>query len=721
MIRIKCDTTDTLELGQITEFQGGLKVRDNTDYEKIENSIKKHGFSFPFFIWKKGKTNYCLDGHGRIGALQRMVARGETLPPLPVVYIKCKDEAEAKEILLKLNSTYGHMTAESVKEFLGDLQIDLSELALPEGVMELNFEEALKDTVNDDDAPEVDYGEPDSKPGEIYQLGDHLLMCGDSTSDEDMAKLMNGQKADLIVTDPPYNVDYKGGNGLKIQNDNMSEELFLDFLTKAFRTMLGVLKNGGVFYIWHADSKSNSFREAIKNVGGVIRQCLIWVKNNFVIGRQDYQWRHEPCQPAGTKVLTTEGERNIEELKDGDHVISFDTCAGAVKGYKNGGYEIKTASRDYKGFMYKIYVWNKTTQATDNHQFTVRFNPMTGKKYCTYLMKRGKWWRVGITRTYDARGFGLKHRYDHEKAEEAWLIDTFETMADAQMGEQLLSCKYGIPYTHWETERGIKNKTYNTRSKKQIQWLYDSIDLPKLQKDAERLLNDYGRSIKYPLVNKDNKRQKYSRRVTARIEACNLIPGLMEVPIPKTPAEAPNFEWVQINEVTHTNFDGKVYSLAVEKLEHYIADGIITHNCLYGWKEGAGHYWEGSRDLSTIFDDTRADWKKMNKDELIAELKKFDNELKTTIIYEDKPSKSEEHPTMKPVRLFERLIKNSSKAEDIVLDPFGGSGTTIISSAKTGRIARVMELDPHYADVIRRRWTTWAKENGLEVGSGGLE
>ena len=118
MIKIKCEANDTLELEQITEFQGGLKVRDNTDYEKIEKSIRKHGFSFPFFIWKKGKINYCLDGHGRIGALQRMVAGGESLPPLPVVYIKCKDEAEAKEILLKLNSTYGHMTAESVKEFL---------------------------------------------------------------------------------------------------------------------------------------------------------------------------------------------------------------------------------------------------------------------------------------------------------------------------------------------------------------------------------------------------------------------------------------------------------------------------------------------------------------------------------------------------------------------------------------------------------------------------
>jgi len=143
--------------------------------------------------------------------------------------------------------------------------------------------------------------------------------------------------------------------------------------------------------------------------------------------------------------------------------------------------------------------------------------------------------------------------------------------------------------------------------------------------------------------------------------------------------------------------------------------------CLYGWKAGAGHYWEGRRDISTVFDETRGDWPKMSKEQLLAELKRYDQEVKTTIIYEDKPKKSDEHPTMKPVRLFERLMLNSSKAEDIVLDPFGGSGTTIITAAKTGRYARVCELDPHYCDVIRRRWTTWAKENGVEPGPGALE
>ena len=147
MIKIKCDTKDVLDFSQLTEFQGNLKIREDTDYEKIERSIKKHGFSFPFFIWKKGKINYVIDGHGRMGALQRLVAEGENIPPLPVVYVKCKDENEAKEILLKLNSQYGRMTAESVKEFLGDLQIDFEDLALPDGFLELSTDDAMKDKI----------------------------------------------------------------------------------------------------------------------------------------------------------------------------------------------------------------------------------------------------------------------------------------------------------------------------------------------------------------------------------------------------------------------------------------------------------------------------------------------------------------------------------------------------------------------------------------------
>lgn len=296
MIEIKCSTKDTLNLSEITDFQGNLKERDNTDYEKIERSIKKHGFSFPFFIWKHDGMNHCLDGHGRLGAIKRLVAQGEKIPPLPVVYVDCKDEADAKELLLKLNSHYGQMTAQSVADFLGDLKIDFADLALPEGILDLSSTLLPEETINDDETPEVELEEePDSKPGMVYELGEHRLMCGDSTSAEDMARLMGDSKADLIITDPPYNVDYKGGNGLKIQNDNMEDNAFLNFLTDAFGVMFGALKAGGAFYIWHSDSEGYNFRQAVKNCKGLVRQCLIWVKNSLVLGRQDYQWRHESC------------------------------------------------------------------------------------------------------------------------------------------------------------------------------------------------------------------------------------------------------------------------------------------------------------------------------------------------------------------------------------------------------------------------------------------
>lgn len=705
-MKINCNTQDSLPLSALTEFQGNLKLRDDADFEKIEKSIKKHGFSFPFFVWKKGKINYCLDGHGRIGALQRMVAHGEKLPELPVVYVKCKDEAEAKELLLKLNSQYGHMTADSVREFLGDLQIDLSDLALPEGTLDLSLKQEEK-TKGDDDAPDVDQeAEPDSKPGHVYELGPHRLIVGDSTKIEDIEKLMDGAKADLIITDPPYNVDYEGSDGKKIQNDHMADNSFLNFLTDAFTAMFRVLKNGGAYYIWHADSEGYNFRSAVKKAGGIVRQCIIWVKNSLVLGRQDYQWRHEPCQPAGTMIRTPSGEVPIESLKDGDRVVSFDTYSGCVKGLKEG-LEIKTASRDYEGKMYAITVDGKTTRATDNHQFSVRFNSQTKNNYCTYLMKRGSWYRVGITRMYDARGFGAKHRFIQEKAEKMWLIESFPTMSDAQIGEQMLAVKYGIPYTCWEAESRQINTNYRQRTKDQIDRLYASLDLSKVEKGAMQLLQDYNRSERFPLITEETKAEKFSKRVTARIQACNLMPELMEVPVPFDKYQGTlTFEWKPITTITAKETKEKVYSLAVDKWEHYIADGIVTHNCLYGWKEGKGHYWEGRRDLSTVFDETRKDWRKMNKEELLAELKRVDNEIKTTVVYEDKPARNAEHPTMKPVRLFERLIRNSSKEEDIVLDPFAGSGTTIIACAKSGRIARVCEFDPRYADVIRRRWTT---------------
>ena len=126
-------------------------------------------------------------------------------------------------------------------------------------------------------------------------LGDHVLMCGDSTNADDVQKLMNGVKADMLFTDPPYNVNVSNSQGMKIENDNMEEESFRKFLDDAFRCASMSLKDGGAFYVWHADSETVNFRIACENNGLSIRQCLIWVKNAFNFGRQDYKWQHEPC------------------------------------------------------------------------------------------------------------------------------------------------------------------------------------------------------------------------------------------------------------------------------------------------------------------------------------------------------------------------------------------------------------------------------------------
>ncbi len=167
-------------------------------------------------------------------------------------------------------------------------QDDLDELL---NVVEVDPVEGNTDPDAVPDAPE----EPITKPGDLWILGNHRLLCGDSTNPQHLQRLMDGQLADLWLTDPPYNVDYEGGTGLKIQNDNMADGEFRQFLCDVYSTANQVLKPGAAFYIWHADSEGYNFRGAAQDNGWKIRQCLIWLKSSLVMGRQDYQWKHEPC------------------------------------------------------------------------------------------------------------------------------------------------------------------------------------------------------------------------------------------------------------------------------------------------------------------------------------------------------------------------------------------------------------------------------------------
>jgi DNA modification methylase len=289
MIVINCTGSDTLELDELADFQGALKQRSAADINKIIKSIKKHGFSFPFFVWAHDDIKHVLDGHGRLAALKKMQADGEEIPALPCVYVEAENEAEAKEKLLKLNSQYGHMTAESVADFLDGMEIELDDLALPDGVLDLSGIAAPEEeTEGDDDAPDVDEdGEPDSQPGEMYELGNSILLCGDSTNPEDVARLMGGEKADMVFTDPPYGVDYKG-----INNDSRGglEEL----LDKAFENMRNNSKKGVSFYCFHSDKCADIFHKVYRKYCH-FSSMIIWKKQSLVLSQTDFQSIHEPC------------------------------------------------------------------------------------------------------------------------------------------------------------------------------------------------------------------------------------------------------------------------------------------------------------------------------------------------------------------------------------------------------------------------------------------
>ena len=155
----------------------------------------------------------------------------------------------------------------------------------------ISAEEIEEDNIEDIEVPQ----EPKSKTGDIYQLGNHRLMCGDSTSVRDVEFLMDNNLADMVLTDPPYNVDISNAKGLKIKNDNMGDDEFFKFLSSAFFNLEKSLKPGGAFYIWFASREIINFRQALNKNNLVVRQELIWNKNHMILGRQDYHWKHEPC------------------------------------------------------------------------------------------------------------------------------------------------------------------------------------------------------------------------------------------------------------------------------------------------------------------------------------------------------------------------------------------------------------------------------------------
>jgi len=279
---------------ELIPYVNNSRKHSDEQVAQIAASIKEFGWTNPILV---DGENGIIAGHGRL-----MAARKLKMDKVPTIELAHLTDTQRKALIiadnkLALNADWDNelLTIE-LNELLADgfaLEVlgfnpdELSALLEPEVVEGLTDEDAV---------PEVPE-EPKTRLGDIYQLGNHRLMCGDSCSTNDMEKLCDGQLVDMWLTDPPYNVAYEGGTKekLTIKNDSMADDQFRQFLRDAYVTADLVMKPGAVFYIWHADSEGYNFRGAAQDAGWKVRQCLIWKKSSLVMGRQDYHWRHEPC------------------------------------------------------------------------------------------------------------------------------------------------------------------------------------------------------------------------------------------------------------------------------------------------------------------------------------------------------------------------------------------------------------------------------------------
>ena len=260
------------------------------EYEKLKRSIEEFGYVEPV-IWNK-TTGRVVGGHQRLKVL---IDLGIT--ELDCVIIEM-DEAKEKALNIALNKISGDWDKNKLALLISDLQGEAFDVSLtgfdPDEIDDL-FKDSLKDGIHDDDFDiEAELKKPTfTKAGDVWTLGRHRLICGDSTKKETFDTLMVGKKANLVLTDPPYNVNYEGTAG-KIKNDHMANDAFYQFLLDAFTNMEAVMADDASIYVFHADTEGLNFRRAFVDAGFYLSGCCIWKKNSLVLGRSPYQWIHEP-------------------------------------------------------------------------------------------------------------------------------------------------------------------------------------------------------------------------------------------------------------------------------------------------------------------------------------------------------------------------------------------------------------------------------------------
>lgn len=294
------------------------------EYEKLKRSLEQFGYVEPV-IWNKA-TGRVVGGHQRLKVL---IGMGITEVECVVVDLP---EDKEKALNIALNKISGDWDKDKLAVLIADLQgtaFDVSLTGFDAAEIDDLFKDTLKDGVKDDNFDvDAELKEPPiTKPGDIWTLGRHRLVCGDSTKPETFDLLMAGAKANLVITDPPYNVNYEGSAG-KIQNDNMGNEAFYEFLLAAFQNTAAIMADDASIYVFHADTEGLNFRRAFADAGFYLSGCCIWKKQSLVLGRSPYQWQHEPVLYGWKKGgkhqwYTGRKETTIWEFdkpkKNGDH------------------------------------------------------------------------------------------------------------------------------------------------------------------------------------------------------------------------------------------------------------------------------------------------------------------------------------------------------------------------------------------------------------------
>jgi DNA modification methylase len=377
---------EIVDINTIKPYENNPRKLKDSAIEKVAKSIKEFGFRQPIVV---DKEKIIVVGHTRYRASKKL---GLTNVPITIADNLTPEQINAYRIADNRTNEEAEWDIELLKTELKDLQLkdfDLDLTAFDEDQLN-NFLFEEKEGLTDEDAVPETPEEPITKLGDIWKLGKHKLICGDSTILNNYEKLFKENKADLLMTDPPYNVDYEGKTKekLTIQNDSKNDDDFLQFLTDAFNNCAINLKLGASFYIFHSDWYGLEFRQSIKKSELELKQNLIWAKNSMVMGRQDYQWQHEPCLYGWKKGSSHSWYSDRKQTT----IIKYDrpTQSKLHPTMKPVGlieYLIKNSSKQ-EDVVLDPFLGSGTTLIACEKQSRICYGVELDPKYCDVIVKR---------------------------------------------------------------------------------------------------------------------------------------------------------------------------------------------------------------------------------------------------------------------------------------------------------------------------------------------